>query len=451
MQDTRGADLDAELFQLRPDARAALLRAALLRELHRVGLGPDTTELLDALARVRDREQKERSARQALQDADYLIDGGDLEGAASALAEAEQYGADADEVARRRQRLLVGQIRNTTLDVASMAAPILLPVLGVAIIAALGRRVAPEPPLRTPYLNPYLAGRPIRDPALFYGREPLLQTLLDRLDAGRSVFLIGERRIGKTSTLLQLGRSWRERGGSEVFLDLEGSLSRGPMRAIHDGLAREAARRGLDASGEIGDLLVRLTERSGPLLLLLDEIDVFSEADPLDFQALVEEVMLAPRSAGRVRLAMAGVEPPTLPEALEARWREGVDELTVPPLDEADSQRLFLEPGRDVLEVDEDVVMEVLRRAQGRPMRLQLFGLHLVDRLGLQGRRRANAADLRAILPAVEHAWSAISEAGLPERDAPLELDAALYELARLRQEVSLLEREVERRMRGAP
>lgn len=448
MKDTRGTDLDAELDQLSPEIRAALLRAAFLRELESSGLGPDTPDLLGRLAAWREADQNERAAEQALQDADLLIEGGDLEGAASALAEAEQLGADPAEVGRRRQRLSVSQLKSTAIDVAQVAVPILLPVLGLLILAALGRRVAPEPPLRTPHLNPYLAGRPIRDPALFYGRDALLRGLLGRLEAGASVFLLGERRIGKTSTLLQLGRAWRERGGSEVFLDLEGSLGRGPMVALRDGLAREAARRGLGAEGDIAELLARLASADQPLLLLLDEVDVFGDADPDELRALVEQVLSA---GATVRLAMAGVEPPTVPEALQPLWRERVVELTVPPLDATDSRRLFLEPGAEVLDVDEEVVAEVLRRAQGRPMRLQLFGLHLVDRLGLRGQRRATTADLRAILPAVEHAWSAIQEAGLPERDAPLELDAALYELARLRQEVQLLEREVDRRMRGAP
>ena len=101
--------------------------------------------------------------------------------------------------------------------------------------------------------------------------------------------------------------------------------------------------------------------------------------------------------------------------------------------------------------MDEALVAQVLRRAQGRPMRLQLFGLHLMDRLGVEGRNQVTIADLRAVLPAVEHAWAAIQEAGLPEQDAPLELDAALYEIARLRQEVLLLDRELDMRMRGAP
>src|SRR6185436_5392304 len=51
--------------------------------------------------------------------------------------------------------------------------------------------------------NPYVAGGPIFDEELFYGREPLIQRILQTVQ-NNSLLLHGERRIGKTSLLHQL-------------------------------------------------------------------------------------------------------------------------------------------------------------------------------------------------------------------------------------------------------
>jgi len=56
--------------------------------------------------------------------------------------------------------------------------------------------------------NPYIFGFPIHNPKMFFGRESIIQRIRDDLqvagDAKRDLALIGERRIGKTSLLLNL-------------------------------------------------------------------------------------------------------------------------------------------------------------------------------------------------------------------------------------------------------
>jgi hypothetical protein len=51
--------------------------------------------------------------------------------------------------------------------------------------------------------NPYITGEPIHDPQRFYGRDPIIQNILDGIH-NNSFIIYGERRIGKTSLLLQL-------------------------------------------------------------------------------------------------------------------------------------------------------------------------------------------------------------------------------------------------------
>ena len=291
-----------------------------------------------------------------------------------------------------------------------------------------------------PRFNPYLAGRPIRDPSLFFGREALLADVMVRLRRGRPVYLSGERRIGKTSILLAVGRAWRAAGGRELYVDLEGSRAKGPGEAVRDALAREAARAGLEASGDVVALATRLAETGGPLLLALDEMDAYNEAPAAELATLRRAALDADAP---LAVVMAGVDL-ILGDPDEARaWRRLVDEVTVAPLDDAAARALFLDPVAGLVNYDDAVTDEVLRRAQGRPMRVQLFGLHLVDRLGVTGRARATTDDLRGVVASVERAWSAIQDSGMTDQSAPLELDAALYEIARLKQEISLLERDL--------
>ena len=51
-----------------------------------------------------------------------------------------------------------------------------------------------------PRRNPYIIGRPIAQPELFFGREELLRSIEDNLRQNEQVILLhGQRRIGKSS------------------------------------------------------------------------------------------------------------------------------------------------------------------------------------------------------------------------------------------------------------
>ena len=57
--------------------------------------------------------------------------------------------------------------------------------------------------------NPYYAGKPIRDPSMFFGREPLykfLKNILISPGQNPSIIFYGERKTGKTSILFQIER-----------------------------------------------------------------------------------------------------------------------------------------------------------------------------------------------------------------------------------------------------
>ena len=76
----------------------------------------------------------------------------------------------------------------------------------------------------TPTINPYIAGSPVRDPWMFFGREKLFNNIYNNLIApppSQVVVLYGQRRMGKTSTLCQMAFHLPQQY-IPVLLDLQG-------------------------------------------------------------------------------------------------------------------------------------------------------------------------------------------------------------------------------------
>jgi hypothetical protein len=73
-------------------------------------------------------------------------------------------------------------------------------------------------------INPYIAGSPVRNPSMFFGRESILYTIhknLVKSTPPRIVVLHGQRRMGKTSTLYQIAFHLPKRY-IPMLLDLQG-------------------------------------------------------------------------------------------------------------------------------------------------------------------------------------------------------------------------------------
>jgi hypothetical protein len=98
-------------------------------------------------------------------------------------------------------------------------------------------------------INPYIAGSPVRDPTMYFGRERVFETVhrcLVESSPSQIVVLHGQRRTGKTSTLYQLAYHLPKRY-VPVLVDLQGiSLDGMPnllwemAQVIRRGLRRDA-------------------------------------------------------------------------------------------------------------------------------------------------------------------------------------------------------------------
>lgn len=84
-----------------------------------------------------------------------------------------------------------------------------------------GKKTAPQEITLT---NPYLTGRPVQSPEMFFGRRDVLERIEKRLSANNIIILYGQRRTGKTSTLFQLKNVVYKDKAIPVFLTMQSML-----------------------------------------------------------------------------------------------------------------------------------------------------------------------------------------------------------------------------------
>ena len=255
--DTTRASLNAAPW---PDAEDAL-RVAMSRELARLEVDPeadpaDWSEALSALEVSRmTGDWQRRALRRRLEDA---INVGDVETARKAVEDLKSPDGELDPTAWRRIQWLRAQ------QVAWMFLPWLFALAAAGLVGfgldALASRRAQGGRART-VINPYVTGRPLRDSRLVFGRDTIIRDVRRGLTDGESFYLTGERRIGKTTILLQVGELHRRAGGTSVFVDVAGSFGDQAQVVLQRALVQANRAQGLDDGGDAMTLARRLRER----------------------------------------------------------------------------------------------------------------------------------------------------------------------------------------------
>src|SRR5215813_1996846 len=86
-------------------------------------------------------------------------------------------------------------------------------------------------------INPYIVGNPIKDQAGFFGREDIFREVLQvlRQRESNAIVLYGQRRIGKTSVLLQLEKQLRRDGEfTPVYFDLQDKAAKSLTEVLYE-------------------------------------------------------------------------------------------------------------------------------------------------------------------------------------------------------------------------
>lgn len=267
--------------------------------------------------------------------------------------------------------------------------------------------------------NPYIAGAPVLDSDLFFGRDQLVEQILQTIH-NNSLLLYGERRIGKTSLQHHLRRRLLELEDPQyefypVYVDLQGTPEERFFATLAEDIFHElaAALGDLQPGPEIADgsaygyrELVRdlravikvLEERSAKrvkLVLLIDEVDELNDYDPRINQKLRSLFMKS--FAENLVAVVSGVEIRKQWEKEGSPWYNFFEEVEVTAIGRDDAEALIMRPIQGVFKFDQGVVDRIIELTESKPYSIQRFCIALVNRLHEKNRRTITVADVEAV------------------------------------------------------
>jgi tetratricopeptide (TPR) repeat protein len=267
--------------------------------------------------------------------------------------------------------------------------------------------------------NPYIAGAPILNDAMFFGRQKLLSRILNVLHHN-SLMITGERRIGKTTLLYQLKKALEADDTTEyrffpVFIDLQGvaedsffhalmgdvldelHLSPDDLAALH---YREDEERydGRDFSHDLQrvvEALKRRTAKKVKLALLIDEVDVLNSFSERINQRL-RSIFMKTFSEHLVAI-MSGVGVKRIWTSEGSPWYNFFDEIELAPFSREEAESLIREPVQAFFRWEPEAVEAILRWSGGKPYLVQKICIHAVNRMLEEGRSTVTARDVEAV------------------------------------------------------
>jgi conflict system STAND superfamily ATPase len=272
--------------------------------------------------------------------------------------------------------------------------------------------------------NPYIAGSPVIEEDMFFGRTALLQQVLSTLH-NNSLLLFGERRIGKTSLLHSIYRHVLRLQDDEydffpVLIDLEGVPEESFFATLVSEILAQLEKRlgelpvrfqpalpknAYDASDFVYDLrlvvrkLREETSKTPKLLLLLDEVDVLNTFTSRTNQRLRSLFM---KTFGRhLGLVMAGVGIRKSWDSEGSPWYNFFEEIPVKPFSEQEARELIRRPVEGIFRYEEEAVRQIIEACEGKPYLVQRCCIACVNRVSAEGRFVISRDDVNAILPNV--------------------------------------------------
>jgi hypothetical protein len=280
-----------------------------------------------------------------------------------------------------------------------------------------------------PIPNPFVVGNPlmVRDHNLFKGRKDIIVAIEENIinPAQRPALLLyGRRRIGKTSTLLNLPRLLSSRF-VPVFIDCQDAKWREGDEAfcyhlaasIHDALnqralVKTASRPQLErfaryAFTRLGEYLDQIEESSRSthkqILLTFDEYEKLE--DGISASKLTTEVLNQLRTIvqHRERIVVLFSGSHRFEEMKTINWSDyliNVKTLELSFLAPEDARELITEPV-PLLQYESGVIEQIIELTHCQPYLLQAVASDLVNYLNSEGRMLATAADLEVAVEKV--------------------------------------------------
>ncbi len=291
------------------------------------------------------------------------------------------------------------------------------PIAVLAIVWA--RRATRRRRLLKRRFNPYIAGAPVLDNQMFFGREQLVERILQTVH-NNSLLLYGERRIGKTSLQHHLRKRLQQLEDPQyeffpVYIDLQGT----PEDHFFATLAEDVFHELAPLLGEVkppADLkdgsaygyrelvrdlrrvmqqLKKQTSKHVKIVLLIDEVDELNAYDPRINQRLRSLFMKS--FAENLVAVVSGVEIRKQWDKEGSPWYNFFEEIEITSIGPEDTEALITRPILGVFKIEEGVADRIVELTDNKPYRVQRLCISLVNRLHEEGRRTITVSDVEAV------------------------------------------------------
>lgn len=263
--------------------------------------------------------------------------------------------------------------------------------------------------------NPYIIGRPIVEPELFFGRDRLFEFVADNLQQGAQVILLhGQRRIGKSSVLAQIPHFVKLPDFAFVPLSLEGASQKPIGEVLHEMAGETIGHFGLHKQLDlptgrmfqrnprqfIDQFLPALQQvlQTQNIVLLLDEFDALYNFGVEDaaghlFPFLQSGVYEFPNL---YIIPVVGRRLHDLP-AMLTLFREAPNQ-EVGLLDRRSAEQLITVPTKGVLTYELDAIDAIWDLSAGHPYFTQLICSTLFAQARTERRWQVTRSDVKSIV-----------------------------------------------------
>ncbi len=296
--------------------------------------------------------------------------------------------------------------------------------------------------IRDKFHNPHIAGPPIVNPEMFFGRQADVEKIIG-LIKHNFVMLTGFRRIGKTSLLHQLAYQLQKlENQKEQFIPVLINIEGTPEAEFFHTLMEEIAGAILkildvelpsllsfnllntnysarDFSRDLQTILKNLAETTpqpSHLVLLLDEMDTLN-VYTLETQSQLRRVFQRFTNTN-LSVVVAGAK-------LQQHWAGESSPfynmfilVKLAPFPETEARRLITEPVKGVYDYNEEAINHIFNATLGLPHRIQQLCLEIINHLQATApeRRTITSEDVETILRTIH--W--LDEEIIPQKQTAL-------------------------------
>jgi hypothetical protein len=273
------------------------------------------------------------------------------------------------------------------------------------------------------FRSPYIAGLPITNPEMFFGREQILRRIINGLH-NNSVIVTGARRIGKTTLLYQIKNRLISLEDPNyyfvpIFVDVQGTsestfflaIMNDIVTALSEYLPHNIIMPTLDFVGPGANYsdntfgrdlskIIKALQQSQPkkevkLILLMDEMDVLNSYDQR-VQSQLRSIFI--RFPQNLRAVVAGVNLDQEWKRHESPFYNMFTRFVLGPFSPEEAQQLIIKPVQNIYGYDEEAIARILAATEGLPFLLQQLCSEIIEHVVGENRKQVTLADVETIL-----------------------------------------------------